>query len=375
MNRILKKFITVTIIFILSCVFYSVSASANEISDRIFTEWKTKKNGQFGDMYICPESNLQTDDIINYCMSVADDKKGKLYDDKSMTVLYFPYDMAKFESYNDFYEFYKSDIYYPLFALYPDTSYTVSANSYYASTSNTDYAIIIELCVNGMPHTSDNSLITIAADDAERQKLAKRLYELADEAIAYSDTDKGRLEYIYNYLRKNVRYGTNDDMRGYTPYGAIFDNLAVCQGYSMAIQDVCYILDIPCIMNFSIQDNHGWNSVFVDGKWRFIDATNGYFMTIDEDDISDVLAIHHFDKELISSIQMDVMKFRGLSISEAVTGDIDGDSKVTAADALMVLQYISGQTSISDTSAADINNDGKVDSYDALLILQIVVQM
>lgn len=374
MNRIFKNFIAVAVIFILSCGFFSVSASANEISDRIFAEWQTQKDGQFGTMYICPESNLQTDDIINYCMSVADEKKGKLYDDKSMTVLYFPYDMDKFSSYNDFYEFYKSDIYYPLFALYPDTSYTVSVNSYYASTANRDYAIIIELCVNGMPHTTDNSLITTAADDTERQKLAKRLYELADEAIAYSDNDKGRLEYIYKYLRENVRYGTND-IRGYTPYGAIFDNLAVCQGYSMTIQDICYILDIPCIMNFSIQDNHGWNSVFVDGKWRFIDATNGYFMTIEEDDISDVLAIYHFDKELISSIQMDIMKFRGLSVRETITGDIDGDSDVTAADALMVLQYISGQTDISDTSTADINNDGKVDSYDALLILQMVVRI
>ena len=54
-----------------------------------------------------------------------------------------------------------------------------------------------------------------------------------------------------------------------------------------------------------------------------------------------------------------------------ITGDINGDSKVTSLDALMALQMSVGLIPVD--ICADVNRDGKVTSLDALMILQASV--
>ena len=55
---------------------------------------------------------------------------------------------------------------------------------------------------------------------------------------------------------------------------------------------------------------------------------------------------------------------------EAGSGDTNGDGKVDAQDASLVLQYVANK--ISNILNADVNGDGKVDAQDASLILQYV---
>lgn len=57
----------------------------------------------------------------------------------------------------------------------------------------------------------------------------------------------------------------------------------------------------------------------------------------------------------------------------ALRGDVNGDSKVTSSDALLVLQYAVGQTNKIDKSKADVDSNGLINSGDALIILQICV--
>ena len=62
--------------------------------------------------------------------------------------------------------------------------------------------------------------------------------------------------------------------------------------------------------------------------------------------------------------------------SAAVTyGDLDGDKKVTASDALTVLKSVVGKVSLNDEqiAAGDVDVSTKVDAADALMILQYVV--
>ena len=56
-------------------------------------------------------------------------------------------------------------------------------------------------------------------------------------------------------------------------------------------------------------------------------------------------------------------------------GDVDGDTKVTAADALEVLKSVVGKVTLTETqvTAADTDGNGKVDAADALNILKKVV--
>ncbi len=57
------------------------------------------------------------------------------------------------------------------------------------------------------------------------------------------------------------------------------------------------------------------------------------------------------------------------SASASVPGDADGDSGVSLADAIAILDYCAGGASINETNA-DVNADGAVDLRDVLLILQ-----
>ena len=53
-------------------------------------------------------------------------------------------------------------------------------------------------------------------------------------------------------------------------------------------------------------------------------------------------------------------------------GDLNGDNKVNAIDAKLVLQYVSGSRKLTDEqeAAADVNGDGVINAVDAKWILQ-----
>ncbi|MBR6548317.1 MAG: dockerin type I repeat-containing protein [Clostridia bacterium] len=60
---------------------------------------------------------------------------------------------------------------------------------------------------------------------------------------------------------------------------------------------------------------------------------------------------------------------------DVIFGDVDGDEKITATDALEVLKSVVGKTTFTDDQkvAADVTGDGKADAADALDILKKVV--
>ncbi len=366
------------------CIFsgISITANANELSDEIFSEWNVSTNSQFGNLYNYPKKNATTEDILNSCMSVVDARKGNLIDDAFSINLCFNYDSSNFSSYDDFAEYYKENIYYPLFALYPDTAFGATVKTYYGSSID-GYRAIIEICTNGAEHANviptyiNGELFTgYAQSEEEIIQLAGLINELAQEADAYSDNNELKLKYVYNYLVGSVTYGS-ENLRAHTSYGALIDKLAVCQGYSMVIQDVCYVLDIPCIMNYSISGNHGWNSVFLDGEWKFIDATNKLFLNYSEDEISSINTMYNFDKEKIQLVQNCVMNFYNLSYEEPalIYGDADSNGIVNSEDALFILNYVTGTAEFSDEQIkyADMDGDDEITSHDALMVLQTVV--
>lgn len=51
-------------------------------------------------------------------------------------------------------------------------------------------------------------------------------------------------------------------------------------------------------------------------------------------------------------------------------GDVNGDGKVTAYDASLILQHTANLVDLTGVAAADVNKDGKITAYDASMILQ-----
>ena len=52
-------------------------------------------------------------------------------------------------------------------------------------------------------------------------------------------------------------------------------------------------------------------------------------------------------------------------------GDANGDDKLSAVDARMILQHVANVKPIEDTSNLDVSQDGKISAVDARIILQV----
>lgn len=130
--------------------------------------------------------------------------------------------------------------------------------------------------------TPQNGLTHQAALDrlAEIETLAQQIVE---ECVTDSMTLPEQAEALYTRLTDRVvydfRYYTDLASMPYestTAYGALKDDLAICGGYAQALQALYEQVGIPCL-TVSGQwngENHMWNLVWLDGEWRYCDATS-----------------------------------------------------------------------------------------------------
>ncbi len=92
-----------------------------------------------------------------------------------------------------------------------------------------------------------------------------------------SDLEKVKL--VHDYLVSTVAYDQEGVETGtiprvsFSPYGALVEKKAVCQGYALAFQLFMNRLNINSIFVSSEAMNHAWNMVQIDGQWYHVDAT------------------------------------------------------------------------------------------------------
>ena len=109
--------------------------------------------------------------------------------------------------------------------------------------------------------------------------LAETIYS---QVVTDKMTEKEKAFALYSYLTSHVQY----DQRYYTdldhmPYqsrtalGALRDNMAICGGLSNAVKILFEKAGIPCynVSGTCMQENHMWNIAYLDGAWRWFDAT------------------------------------------------------------------------------------------------------
>lgn len=100
------------------------------------------------------------------------------------------------------------------------------------------------------------------------------------ENINPSMNNKEKIKLFHDYIINNTKYDSNYHIdtdkntypgKPYNAYGVLFENKAICGGYS----DVMAIyLDKIGIKNYRIASNeHIWNYVYVDGNWYHLDLT------------------------------------------------------------------------------------------------------
>lgn len=100
-----------------------------------------------------------------------------------------------------------------------------------------------------------------------------RVNELLAATKGLSDFEKEI--YFHDWLCENVVYDQYSDYNIYTAYGALVNGVAVCEGYSRAMQYLCNRAGIPCalISGSSRGSGHMWNVIKLDGEWYHTDVT------------------------------------------------------------------------------------------------------
>jgi hypothetical protein len=117
---------------------------------------------------------------------------------------------------------------------------------------------------------------TKAQEDAVDSTIQKLVSELN---LNSSKSDYEKVKAIYQYITVNVKYDYDTvnqpatHKEKFCAYGSVVDQLAVCQGYSCMFYRLALEAGIDCRIIDSIQLNHTWNIVKLDGKYYLLDPT------------------------------------------------------------------------------------------------------
>ncbi len=94
-------------------------------------------------------------------------------------------------------------------------------------------------------------------------------------------TDFDKVKYVHDYIISNLSYDQSLSKENiYDIYGAMYNNVAVCEGYAKMFKYLMDELQIPCIMVIGTAtnsknetENHAWNYVSLNDKWYGVDTT------------------------------------------------------------------------------------------------------
>lgn len=104
-----------------------------------------------------------------------------------------------------------------------------------------------------------------------------------NEVLAGIPSDASEFDrelFLYDRLLQACVYDTVENKvhkgwKSYTAYGALVDGLAVCEGYSRAMQLLLSYVDMECALLTGVAEDspHMWNVVSVEGDWYHLDPT------------------------------------------------------------------------------------------------------
>ena len=104
------------------------------------------------------------------------------------------------------------------------------------------------------------------------KKIIKGLDE-ALETVESSMTQADKAMAVYTYFAKNTIYRESAD--AHTGYDVLVKHVGVCDGLANAYALAMNTLGIPCAVVSNYSKNHSWNVIKLNGKWYYVDLTNG----------------------------------------------------------------------------------------------------
>ena len=134
------------------------------------------------------------------------------------------------------------------------------------------YVSFDDCVVEGM---TVKTVMPIYEGSAEEIVQATNEYEQAvAKALACIDNSMNAMEkasVLHDYLVTHCEYDLSYSR--YTAYDALVTGSAVCQGYTLAYQELMQRAGIPSTTAPSMAMNHVWNMILIDGSWYHVDTT------------------------------------------------------------------------------------------------------
>ena len=191
-------------------------------------------------------------------------------------------------------------------------------NSYY--TNDVLYSVIFEqLCdeymiqtmgmqeyrVTTMPVAGHNTAVQVEFCYFQNQYTLQQVQDMKNETLSKAKalvrdlnlpnlTVFERIQAVNDYLTANCVYPDTEpySCESHSPYGALIEQSAVCEGYARAAQLIFELCDVPSyyVVGETPNGGHAWNLVQVDGNWYQLDVTwndttsnpNMYFLVTDD---------------------------------------------------------------------------------------------
>ena len=151
------------------------------------------------------------------------------------------------------------------FTFYCDKDYESCADDVKTIANDSEYINLINNYIS--PFNSYKKYNTVITNDLE-----------IHDTISSTNIKK-----LHDYVINNIKYDeeykeNNRESISNKAYGALFNGIALCSGYT---DTFALMLDRLSIPNFKVtSEEHVWNVIYYNGKWTHIDAT------LDDDEIN-----------------------------------------------------------------------------------------
>lgn len=110
--------------------------------------------------------------------------------------------------------------------------------------------------------------------DAQYAAVRRVIDRLVDETRGMTDWEKEK--YVFDYITDNCTYSM-DGTYSYTPYGTLVDQVAKCDGISLAMKWIMEDMGITCVCITGdptvTEVGHAWNMIRLDGEYYNVDVT------------------------------------------------------------------------------------------------------
>lgn len=147
------------------------------------------------------------------------------------------------------------------------------------NTSDNKYKV---LKTNTLTFNNFSKDVYLSSSQPVYWKKSDKLMELKDTILKGLNTDKEKIEAVYNYIVENIKYDYNKINTISTDYVPALDDIiiskkGICYDYAALFAGILRSegIHVKLVKGYvnNISTYHAWNEVLIDGEWLLVDTT------------------------------------------------------------------------------------------------------